>query len=72
MGLVSSYRERTDRKLSQIEAGEAPVRVPLTAGQHILHLMLTVLTGGLWLPVWIARAVRGNHHYMPPGPAMPR
>lgn len=35
-------------------------RVPLTAGQHILHLLLTVLTVGLWSPVWIVRAARGN------------
>lgn len=67
MGLGDSYRERVDRKLDRIEAGEAPVRVPLTAGQHILHLLLTVVTAGLWLPVWIFRAVRGNHHYLPPG-----
>ncbi len=32
----------------------------LTAGQHILHLALTLLTFGLWLPVWVYRAWRGN------------
>ncbi len=32
----------------------------LTAGQHVLHLLLTVFTAGLWLPVWIWRAWRGN------------
>ena len=42
-----------------------PGRVPLTTGQHILHLLLTVLTGGLWAPVWIFRAMHGN-------PAEPR
>jgi hypothetical protein len=36
------------------------VRTPLTAGQHILHLLLTVFTAGLWAPVWLARAVQGN------------
>jgi hypothetical protein len=36
------------------------VRTPLTAGQHILHLLLTVLTGGLWGIVWIIRATQGN------------
>lgn len=33
---------------------------PLTASQHILHLLLSIVTGGLWLPVWIIRAWRGN------------
>jgi len=37
-----------------------PGRVPLTANQHILHLLLTVFTCGLWLPVWIIRASQGN------------
>jgi hypothetical protein len=52
------------------------VRVPLTAGQHILHLILTMLTFGLWSPVWIWRAVAGNKvwadtqpgYYRPPPP----
>jgi hypothetical protein len=35
-------------------------RTPLTASQHILHLLLTVFTAGLWLPVWIIRASQGN------------
>lgn len=33
---------------------------PLTTTQHILHLLLTIFTGGLWAPVWIICAVRGN------------
>lgn len=33
---------------------------PLSASQHILHLLLTVFTGGLWAPVWIICAMRGN------------
>lgn len=36
------------------------VRTPLTASQHILHLLLTVLTGGIWGIVWIIRAGQGN------------
>ncbi len=44
-------------------------RQPLTSGQHILHLLLTVLTFGLWLPVWVIRAWRGNRPYVPPGSA---
>jgi hypothetical protein len=37
-----------------------PARTPLTTSQHILHLLLTVFTAGLWLPVWIIRAAQGN------------
>lgn len=37
-----------------------PARTPLTASQHILHLLLTVLTGGLWGIVWAIRASQGN------------
>jgi hypothetical protein len=33
---------------------------PLSASQHILHLLLTVFTAGLWTPVWIIRAAQGN------------
>jgi hypothetical protein len=33
---------------------------PLTTQQHILHLLLTVFTAGLWAPVWIWLAIRGN------------
>lgn len=35
-------------------------RVPLSAGSHLLHLILTCVTGGLWLPVWIIMALRGR------------
>ena len=40
-------------------------KIPLTASQHILHLLLTVFTAGLWAPVWIIRAIQGNRP--PPG-----
>jgi hypothetical protein len=33
---------------------------PLTTQQHILHLLLTICTMGLWAPVWIIMAARGN------------
>ena len=48
---------------AETEAGDAwlhPRRTPLTTNQHILHLLLTVFTCGLWLPVWIIRAMQGN------------
>lgn len=32
----------------------------LTTGQHIFHGIVTVLTGGLWLPVWVWLAVMGR------------
>ena len=35
------------------------VRTPLTTQQHILHLILTLITG-LWAIVWIVRAIQGN------------
>ena len=37
-----------------------PRKTPLTTNQHILHLLLTIFTAGLWLPVWIIRAAQGN------------
>ncbi len=43
------------------------VRTDLTAGQHILHLLLSVVTCGLWIPVWMIRAVQGNKT-VPPAP----
>lgn len=55
------YVQRAERKAASPDA-----RYPLTAGQHILHLLLTVFTFGLWAPVWIIRAIRGNRPYVPP------
>jgi hypothetical protein len=36
------------------------VRTKLTTNQHILHLLLTIVTGGLWVIVWIIRGIQGN------------
>jgi hypothetical protein len=58
-----SYRQWADRKLDQLEQplpAQPPERAPLTASQHILHLLLTIFTGGLWAPVWFIRAWHGN------------
>lgn len=44
-------------------------REPLSASQHILHLLLTVVTFGLWAIVWIVRAVQGNR--VPGDPSAP-
>lgn len=55
------YVQRAERKAASPDA-----RQPLTPGQHILHLLLTVLTAGLWAPVWFIRAWQGNRPYVPP------
>lgn len=44
---------------------------PLTTNQHILHLLLTVFTAGLWAPVWIIRAVQGNKRRVWEAPPVP-
>lgn len=61
---LAAYRAQADRALGYRE--ENP-RVRLSAAQHILHLLLTLLTFGLWLPVWIFRALRGNPAPSPRG-----
>jgi len=61
MSVLDRYREFASRQMDHMEAAEPrPQREPLTAGQHILHLLLTVFTCGLWAPVWFIRAWRGN------------
>ena len=57
MGFRSRYQALAGRGLDHMAAHP---RVPLTASQHILHLLLTVFTLGLWAPVWLVRAWRGN------------
>jgi hypothetical protein len=62
--IISRYRQWVDRMMDGRVAGAGmppkPQRTPLTANQHILHLLLTVFTCGLWAPVWFVRALRGN------------
>ena len=61
MGLLASYRAAADRTMERAEtAPPRPQRTPLTTNQHILHLLLTIFTAGLWAPVWIIRAMQGN------------
>ena len=57
MSLRAKYRARAERKLRERESTR---REPLSASQHILHLLLTVFTAGLWAPVWIIRSGQGN------------
>jgi hypothetical protein len=60
----AAYQRWADERISARESAPAapspPARAPLTPWQHILHLLLTVFTGGLWAPVWLVRAWRGN------------
>lgn len=60
MSIIASYRNMADRHMDDMETGTTERRVPLTANQHILHLLLTVFTAGLWAPVWFVRAWHGN------------
>jgi hypothetical protein len=63
VGIIAGYRRLADRHMDDWESAPPAVparRVPLTASQHILHLLLSVFTCGLWLPVWFVRAWRGN------------
>ena len=43
--------------IAQQFAPTAPVVVYNSSTNHGLHLLLTVLTCGLWLPVWIIAAI---------------
>ena len=56
----------------QRHTGISPATRPgLTTSQHILHLLLTVFTCGLWLPVWIILAIRSTRTVTPADPAAP-
>ena len=49
-----------------VAASPAPVQVVTVVGarekrvNHALHLILTILTAGLWLPVWIILAISNS------------
>ena len=51
----------------------APAPVVVTAGpNHALHLVLTLLTCGMWLPVWLIVAIAGaNRVHVAGQPARP-
>jgi len=53
-------RAAEDEQAARDAYWQQPRRTPLRTNQHILHLLLTVFTGGLWLPVWIILGIRGN------------
>jgi hypothetical protein len=43
-----------DRRIDgELEAYQAQLVVPGRPTSHLLHFMLTILTAGVWLPVWL-------------------
>jgi hypothetical protein len=51
--------------------GSTSARPGLTTVQHILHLLISVFTFGLWIPVWIYLANRTERTVTPADPAAP-
>lgn len=72
LGFGARRREEVTAQFRQRHAAAGPppptVKVPLNTGQHILHLLITVFTGGVWAPVWICLAIRGNQVPVAPAP----
>jgi len=59
----AAYHRRTGYSASS--------RPGLTTVQHILHLLISVFTFGLWIPVWIYLAVRSTRTVTPADPSAP-
>jgi hypothetical protein len=57
---AAHYAARAAEDEAAAQDAWAQRRTPLTTNQHILHLLITVFTCGLWAPVWIYLAARGN------------
>ncbi|MXY72484.1 MAG: hypothetical protein F4Y97_05530 [Dehalococcoidia bacterium] len=61
----SSYRAYIDKQLAKgarIET-QTPTMTVLLKGEkvnHVLHLLLSVFTAGIWLPFWIVVAATGG------------
>ena len=51
------HRDDNEPRVVYVQA-PAPESAPakLSTGAHMAHLAMTLLTGGLWLPVWIIHA----------------
>jgi hypothetical protein len=47
------------------------VHRPLTTNQHILHLLLTIVTAGVWAPFWFFLAWQSTHVRTEANPAEP-
>jgi hypothetical protein len=71
----AAYQQRLARMGLQLGGRWVVVgQESLTTNQHILHLLLTVFTAGLWAPVWFIRAMQGNKRraWEPPPPSPPQ
>lgn len=48
-------------KIIYVERERSHVEPGLSGGAHFLHLLMTLCTFGVWLPVWIIHAaIAGN------------
>jgi hypothetical protein len=53
------------------DGGSTATHPGLTTNQHILHLLISVFTFGLWIPVWIILAARRVRTVTPGDPSAP-
>lgn len=62
---IERYGEPEPRPaLKSLYAGAGPVYETQTVGvNHALHLVLTILTCGLWAPVWLFRIIMNGPNY---------
>lgn len=56
---INSYLAKGDWRLES-RTEHAAVMVKGKRVNHLLHLILSVLTVGLWLPVWLILAIAGG------------
>src|SRR5574337_482956 len=61
--------------ITNTDAAAGSSVVVTNATNHALHMILTLITGGLWLPVWVVMAVVGSasqvRYLFTPSPLMP-
>jgi hypothetical protein len=43
------------------QAGPTPVQLVNPPTNHILHLLLSIVTAGLWIPVWIIISITNRN-----------
>jgi len=51
-----------DKDMAILEAKRAVEALQLRKTWHFLHFLLTILTGGLWLLVWVWRSLANSQH----------
>jgi len=59
-GLLQRWWGTSDAMIPPPQPRPKTIRSPLRTEQHILHLLLTVFTCGLWTPIWILASIHGN------------